>query len=91
MMRRRDFITLIGGAAAWPVEAHAQQSAMPVVGFVEGRSAEAAVRQAALFRKDLSEIGYVKGQNVIVEYHWLDGQYDRLPASWAISCAVAWL
>jgi putative ABC transport system substrate-binding protein len=53
---------------------------MPIVGFVEGRSAEATVRQAATFRKSLSETGYVEGQNVMVEYHWLDGQYDRLPA-----------
>jgi putative tryptophan/tyrosine transport system substrate-binding protein len=80
-VKRRDFITLLGGAmVSWPLAARAQQAAMPIVGFVEGRSAEAAVRQAALFRKGLSETGFVEGQNVIVEYHWLDGQYDRLPA-----------
>jgi putative tryptophan/tyrosine transport system substrate-binding protein len=80
-MRRREFITLLGGAAAWPLAARTQQQpGMPIVGFVEGRSAEATVRQAAAFRKALSETGYVEGQNVIVEYHWLDGQYDRLPA-----------
>jgi putative tryptophan/tyrosine transport system substrate-binding protein len=79
-MRRREFITLLGGAAAWPLAARGQQPAMPIVGFVEGRSAEATVRQPALFRKGLSETGYVEGQNVTVEYHWLDGQYDRLPA-----------
>jgi putative ABC transport system substrate-binding protein len=79
-LRRRQFLTLLGSATAWPLAARAQHPAMPIVGFVEGRSAEATVRQAAAFRKALSETGYVEGQNVIVEYHWLDGQYDRLPA-----------
>jgi ABC-type uncharacterized transport system substrate-binding protein len=80
-MRRREFITLLGSAGvAWPFTARAQQPAVPIVGFVEGRSAEATVRQAAAFRKALSETGYVEGQNVMFEYHWLDGQYDRLPA-----------
>src|SRR5947209_16474359 len=80
-MRRREFITLVGGAAsAWPLAARAQQPAMPIVGFVTGRSAEASVRQAAAFRKGLNETGYVEGQNVMVEYHWLDGQYDRAGA-----------
>ena len=80
-MRRRDFITLLGGAAvSWPLAARAQRPAMPIVGFVTNRSAEASVRQAAAFRKGLNETGYVEGQNVMVEYHWLEGQYDRLPA-----------
>jgi putative ABC transport system substrate-binding protein len=78
--RRRTFITLLGGAVAWPLAARAQQAAMPIVSFVEGRSAEATVRQAAAFRKALNEAGYVEGQNVMVEYHWLDGEYNRLPA-----------
>src|SRR5262245_9217820 len=79
-MRRREFITLIGGAAAWPVAVRAQQAAMPVIGFGSGRSNESSVRFGAAFRKALNEAGYVEGHNVMVEYHWLDGQYDRLPA-----------
>src|SRR5215475_9148289 len=82
-MKRREFIALVGGGGllltAKVRRARAQQPAMPIVSFVEGRSAEASVRQAAAFRKSLSEIGYVEGQNVMIEYHWLDGQYDRLP------------
>ena len=78
-MRRREFILLLGGAAAaWPLAAQAQQPAVPVVGFVSGRSPESSAPGAA-FRKALNETGYLEGQNVMVEYHWLEGKYDRLP------------
>ena len=78
-MRRREFIAGLG-AAAWVSPARAQQSAVPVVGFVYAGSADTSAGYLTPFRKGLSETGYVEGQSVTVEYHWLDGQYDRLPA-----------
>jgi putative tryptophan/tyrosine transport system substrate-binding protein len=79
-MKRREFITLVGGAATWPFAARAQQPAIPVVGLVNARSPETSERHAAAFRKGLNEAGYVEAQNVTVEYHLFSGQYDRLPA-----------
>src|SRR5262245_39291104 len=77
---RRKFLATLGGAAAWPLAAHAQQPAIPVVAFVSPRSADASARIATPFRNGLNETGYVEGQNVTVEYHWLDGRSDRLPS-----------
>jgi putative tryptophan/tyrosine transport system substrate-binding protein len=79
-MRRREFITLIGGTAAWPVAARAQQQpTLPMIGFLQAGSAEAFAPPAAAFRNGLREAGYVEGENVTVDYHWLEGRYDRLP------------
>jgi len=82
-MRRRDFIGLVGGAAACPLAVRAQQPtgqpALPVVAFVSGRSSDDTQRSAAAFRQGLAEAGIVEGRNATVEYHWLDGRYDRLP------------
>jgi len=80
-MQRRKFISLLGSAiAVWPLAVHAQQPALPVVAFVRDGSLEANAGYVAAFRKGLNESGYVEGQNVAVEYRWLEGQYGRLPA-----------
>ena len=78
-MRRREFITILGGAAAWRLEARAQQL-VPVIGFLSGRSPSELASAVDSFRQGLGDIGYVEGQNVTVEYRWAEGHYDRLPA-----------
>src|SRR5262249_66350 len=80
-MKRREFITLVGGAvAAWPIAARAQQRGLPVIGLLSSRSAATDIQSIAVFRQALNEGGFVEGQNVVIDYRWADGQYDRLPA-----------
>jgi putative ABC transport system substrate-binding protein len=79
-MRRRAFIKLLGGAAAWPIVARGQQAAMPVVGFFRHASRDASAKLLAALRRGLNEQGYIEGQNIAIEYRWSDNQFDRLPA-----------
>jgi putative ABC transport system substrate-binding protein len=79
-MRRREFIGVLGGAATWPLAVRAQQTAMPVIGFMHAGSLMATANQIEGFRKGLAESGFTVGENVALEYHWMEGRYDRLPA-----------
>jgi putative ABC transport system substrate-binding protein len=79
-MRRRDFIKVVAGSAmTWPLAARAQQPALPVVGFLGTTTADDFADRVAAFREGLKEVGYVEGQNVVIEYRWPEGHYDRLP------------
>jgi len=79
-MKRREFITLFGGAAVLPLAARAQRPSIPVIGFLSALSEKGASHQLVMFRRGLNEVGFVEGQNVVLDYRWADGQYHRLPA-----------
>jgi ABC-type uncharacterized transport system substrate-binding protein len=79
-MRRREFLGVLGGAAVWPFAARAQQQAMPIIGFLDGRAPEALTERLRGFRQGLKEVGYVDGENVTIVYRWAENEVDRLPA-----------
>jgi putative ABC transport system substrate-binding protein len=79
-VRRREFITILGSAAAWPLAARAEQKARPMIGFFSSRSAAESMDIVAEFRRGLREAGFAEGENLVIEFRWAEGRYDRLPA-----------
>jgi putative tryptophan/tyrosine transport system substrate-binding protein len=79
-MRRRNFLGLLGSATAWPLTARSQQAALPVIGLLSARASETDASLLDFFREGLKQSGYIEGQNVVIEYRWAAGEYDRLPA-----------
>src|SRR5262249_43931456 len=80
MIRRREFITALGGAASWPLAARAQQRATPVIGYLSGRTPDSDASMLGSVRPGLSDVGYAEGRNVAIEYRFADGRYDRVSA-----------
>ena len=78
-MKRRDFITLVGSTAAWPLAARAQQKSAPVIGLLHGETPALAARRLTAFHQGLGQLGYLEGRNATIEYRWAEGRYDRLP------------
>jgi hypothetical protein len=85
-MKRREFVTLLGAMAAWPLAVRAQQPAMPIIGYLNGASPFAVTLEA--FRQGLAESGYVEGRNVAMEFRWAEGEYSRLPATIAVQMSL---
>ncbi len=79
-MQRREFITLLGGAVAWPLSAQSQRPAMPVIGFLGQPNAAASASRVAAYRHALKEVGFIEGENIRIEYRWADNHNERLPA-----------